>query len=75
MRSEHDKTVGELLSFDKRLYEKDPETFVKELRERMGEAVEALDFETAALIRDELYELEGNGPSKKPARRKKKFGS
>ncbi len=75
MRSEHDKTLGTMLSLDKRLFEKDPERFVKELRERMGEAVEALDFETAALIRDELYALEGNGPKKKPERKKKRFSS
>ena len=28
----------------------------------MAKAVEQLDFETAALIRDELYKLEGTGP-------------
>ncbi len=75
MRSEHDKTVGEMLIVDKRLYEKDPERFAKELRERMEQAVEELDFETAALIRDELYALEGNAPKKPSTRRKKKFGS
>lgn len=74
MRSEHDKTVNALLSLDKKLFEKDPERFAKELRARMAEAVESLDFETAALIRDELYELEGNAPkTKKP--RKKRFGT
>lgn len=71
LRSEHQKTVDELLALDKRLYEKDPKAFVKELRQRMNEAVEALDFETAALIRDEIYELEGTGkPAKKPRKRK-----
>lgn len=75
MRSEHDKLLGSMLTLDKRLYEKDPERFVKELRERMGEAVEALDFETAALIRDEIYELEGNGPKKKTERKRKRFSS
>lgn len=75
MRSEHDKTVQGLLSFDKRLYEKDPEKFVKELRERMEQAVGDLDFETAALIRDEIYELQGTKPKKEKAPRKKRFGS
>ncbi len=71
MRSEHDKTVAELLSVDRRVYELDPEGVVKDLRARMGEAVENLDFETAALIRDELYKLEGIEPvgAKKPKRR------
>ncbi len=75
MRSDHDKTVGQMLTLDKRLYDEDPERFVKELRARMGEAVESLDFETAALIRDELYALEGNGPKKKPERKRKRFSS
>ncbi len=74
MRSEHDKTVNALLSLDKKLFEKDPERFAKELRARMAEAVESLDFETAALIRDELYELEGNAPKTKKLR-KKRFGT
>ena len=42
----------------------------------MGEAVEALDFETAAIIRDEIYKLEGKivppPPSKNPVLKKKK---
>lgn len=71
MRSEHDKTVGELLTLDKLAYKDDPAAFVKRKREEMAEAVEQLDFETAALIRDELYELEGTGPKKgKPRKRK-----
>lgn len=59
MRSEHDKAVASLLTVDRKVYELDPEGVIKELRMRMGEAVENLDFETAALIRDEIYELEG----------------
>ncbi len=71
LRSEHQKTVDSMLTVDRDLFKKDPKRFVKELRLRMAEAVEALDFETAALIRDELYELEGNGPKKvKPRSRK-----
>jgi excinuclease ABC subunit B len=71
LRSEHQKTVNSMLSLDRDLFKKDPKHFAKELRQRMAEAVEALDFETAALIRDELYELEGNGPKvAKPRKRK-----
>jgi protein-arginine kinase activator protein McsA len=33
----------------------------------MNEAVEALDFETAAIIRDEIYTLEGKEVPKKPS--------
>lgn len=70
MRSEHDKTVHELLSVDTKLYEEDPKAFLKEKRRQMGEAVEALDFETAAILRDEICALEGKDVAKKrPAKR------
>ncbi len=71
MRSEHQKTVGDLLALDKLAYKDDPEAFIKAKREEMAEAVERLDFETAAIIRDELYELEGNGPKAKKSRKRK----
>ena len=39
----------------------------------MGDAVEALDFETAAILRDEIYVLEGKEvPIKKSTRRQTK---
>ena len=65
MRSEHQKTVDELLVLDEIAYKKNPKALIKRKREEMADAVEKLDFETAALIRDEIYRLEGNGPSKK----------
>ncbi len=71
MRSEHQKTVDELLVLDTLAYKDDPVTFIKRKKEEMSEAVEQLDFETAALIRDEIYKLEGTGPkAKKPRIRK-----
>ena len=39
----------------------------------MADAVEKLDFETAALIRDEIYTLEGPGPKKTKSRKRKIF--
>ncbi len=72
MRTEHQKTIDELLVLDTIAYKDDPEEFIKRKREEMAEAVERLDFETAALIRDEIYKLEGTGP-KKPKRKKKMF--
>lgn len=69
MRSEHDKTVSSLLAIDKELYEEDPELVIAGLREKMSTAVEELDFETAALIRDEIYTLEGGKKPKKPRKR------
>jgi excinuclease ABC subunit B len=59
MRSEHDKTVHDLLSLDSKLYAEDPKAFIAQKRAQMSEAVEGLDFETAAILRDEIYALEG----------------
>jgi protein-arginine kinase activator protein McsA len=60
---------------DSKLFEEDPEGFIADKRVQMGEAVEALDFETAAILRDEIYRLEGKivpeAPSKNPVRKKK----
>ena len=75
MRTEHQKTIDELLTLDRLAYKDDPKAFIKRKREEMAEAVEQLDFETAALIRDEIYKLEGNGPKKKPRVRKALSGS
>jgi len=72
MRTEHQKTVDDLLSLDSKLYKEDPTSFVKRKREEMAHAVEELDFETAALIRDEIYALEGDeSKPKKPKPRRR----
>lgn len=57
MKSEHEKTVGALLIVDAELFKKSPKLFLKEQRARMAAAVAQLDFETAALIRDEIHAL------------------
>ena len=75
MRTEHQRTIDELLTLDTIAYKDDPKAFLKRKRDEMAEAVERLDFETAALIRDELYKLEGNGPVKKARKRKPLSGS
>ncbi len=76
MRTEHQRTIDELLVLDTIAYKDDPKEFIKRKREEMAEAVEQLDFETAALIRDEIYKLEGIGPKhKKPRTRKLLSGS
>ncbi len=73
LRSEHQKTVESLLTLDARLYKEDPETFLKEKRHQMANAVEELDFETAAIIRDEILTLEGKEvPTKKTRTRGRK---
>jgi excinuclease ABC subunit B len=60
MRSEHDETVDTLLKVDMELYKKNPAKVLKEKRRQMEEAVAILDFETAAIIRDEIAYLEKN---------------
>ena len=70
LRSEHGKAVGTLLEVDKDLYKKNPRKFIVEKRKQMAEAVKELDFETAALIRDEIYVLTGE-TSKKPRNKAK----
>lgn len=58
LRTEHQKTVGTLLEVDRELYKKNPKKLIKEKRRQMEDAVKILDFETAAIIRDEILELE-----------------
>ncbi len=58
MRTEHDETVDVLLKVDVELYKKNPKKVLKEKRRQMEEAVAILDFETAAILRDEIRYLE-----------------
>ncbi|NNM84057.1 excinuclease ABC subunit UvrB [Candidatus Parcubacteria bacterium] len=76
LRTEHQRTIDELLVLDTLAYKDNPEEFITHKREEMVAAVELLDFETAALIRDEIYTLSGTGPkTKKPRKRKPLSGS
>jgi protein-arginine kinase activator protein McsA len=54
---------------DAELYKRDPKKFIAEKKKQMAEAVKELDFETAALIRDELYTLTGEGEAHTGGRR------
>lgn len=58
MQTEHAKTVATLLTVDAALYAENPKKLIKEKRAQMEDAVKILDFETAALIRDEINALE-----------------
>jgi excinuclease ABC subunit B len=58
LRSEHNKAVTELVKIDNELQKSDPVKFRKVKEEQMADAVKILDFETAALIRDELLVFE-----------------
>ena len=57
LRTEHDETVDELLKVDVELYKKNPKKTIKEKKRQMEEAVSVLDFETAAILRDEIKYL------------------
>ncbi len=58
MKTEHKKTVDGLLLIDKKLFEKDPEKLIKQKEKQMEGSVKILDFETAAILRDEIVELQ-----------------
>jgi excinuclease ABC subunit B len=58
MRSEHQKTVLRLLDVDRSRYRKAPKAVMKEKQQHMEDAVKVLDFETAAILRDEIRALE-----------------
>ncbi len=60
LRTEHDETVDTLLKVDMELFKKNPKKVLKEKRRQMEEAVAILDFETAAIIRDEIKHLEAS---------------
>jgi len=59
LRSEHGKAVNTMLAIEHDEYKKNPRIFLTKKRAEMAEAVKNLDFETAALIRDEIYVLSG----------------
>lgn len=60
VQSEHQKTVATLFKIDKESYAKDPQKLIRQKEKQMSDAVKILDFETAAIIRDELKELLSN---------------
>ncbi|MFA6535979.1 MAG: excinuclease ABC subunit UvrB [Candidatus Paceibacterota bacterium] len=74
MRSEHDKAVASLVEIDTQLFGKNIRKLIKEKEKQMNEAVKVLDFETAALMRDEIEAIKvksGSNKSKSKVRRKK----
>ncbi len=58
MKTEHSKTVDKLLTIDKKFFEKDPQKLIKQKEKQMEGSVKILDFETAAILRDEILELQ-----------------
>lgn len=54
MMKEHSKAVQGELAIDKKLFDKNPNKLLKIKEKQMKEAVKVLDFETAAILRDEI---------------------
>ena len=71
MRTEHDETVDTLLKIDMELFKKNPKAVLKEKRQQMDEAVSILDFETAAIIRDEILVMEKSVEKKKKKKKQR----
>ena len=60
LESEHKKAVKTLATLDAEMYRKNPKKLMREKERQMAEAVKILDFETAALLRDEIRALQGS---------------
>ncbi|MES3004759.1 MAG: excinuclease ABC subunit UvrB [Patescibacteria group bacterium] len=67
MKTEHKKTVDSLLLLDQKMLEKNPEKLIRQKEKQMDGAVKILDFETAAILRDEIVELQKRLEAKKTA--------
>lgn len=71
LRTVHEETINTLLTVDMELFMKNPKKVLKEKKSQMNEAVAILDFETAAIIRDEINILEATAAkSAKKAKKK-----
>jgi excinuclease ABC subunit B len=68
MESEHDKAVLANVILDQEIFAKDPEKLIRLKEKEMQAAVKVLDFETAAILRDEIQSLEESLSGKKKKR-------
>ncbi|TAJ16029.1 excinuclease ABC subunit UvrB [Patescibacteria group bacterium] len=75
LQGERDRAVGMLLAIDiaRTQTPKELNVLIADKREQMGDAVEQLDFETAALLRDEIYKLEELLPVPKKPKKKPRW--
>jgi excinuclease ABC subunit B len=64
-----DRAINELASLDKDAYQGSVSKLIKEKRREMHEAADRLDFETAALLRDEIQKLETSRTQKTKAKK------
>jgi len=68
--SDHDKAVRANVALDQEIFAKNPEKLIRLKEKEMQSAVKVLDFETAAILRDEIRSLEESLSGKKKPRRK-----
>ncbi len=75
IESDHKKAVKVMLDIDEVMFKKNPKLLLKEKERQMNDAVKVLDFETAALLRDEIASIEERilkeGKAEKKAAKKK----
>ncbi len=72
LASRHDKTLKNLVALDRARFEGNLDGLIAEKENEMREAAKALDFETAALLRDEIRALKGDDPKPPASPRKRK---
>lgn len=58
LNREHRKTVASQIALEETQFKKNPRKLIRQKELQMNAAVKILDFETAALLRDEIKELE-----------------
>ena len=58
IESDHDRAVRADLAIDEKVFGKDKKKLIRRKKAEMNEAVKVLDFETAAILRDEIRKLE-----------------
>lgn len=65
LENEHEKSVRANLLLDEAVFKGDPKKLIRLKEEEMEESVKALDFETAAILRDEIKALKAKLDQKK----------
>ncbi|MDP2838268.1 MAG: helicase-related protein, partial [Candidatus Moranbacteria bacterium] len=65
MESEHDRAVLANVALDREIFAADPVALIRLKEKEMSAAVKVLDFETAAIVRDEIRSLEESFGGKK----------
>ncbi|MGB2790940.1 MAG: excinuclease ABC subunit UvrB [Candidatus Moraniibacteriota bacterium] len=65
MESDHDRAVRADLALDEKVFGNDKKKLIRRKEKEMSEAARDLDFETAAILRDEIRELEKVDKKKK----------